>query len=657
MEFSPARLTRSPSPRTIARWMLICASLFPLGTPAVGETAGEPGVHPVAGPRMNSSRRLRMNNAIAAHKRHARALMDFPHVVASGAGLGLDGEPVIRVYCTSAPVGVLPPSLDGIPIQPVISGRFYALRGESCELSGDGLCEPAERWPLPVPAGVSVGHPAITAGTVGARVTDGSNVFLLSNNHVLANIDRAEFGDPILQPGSFDGGRSPEDAIAILTDAEPIHRCTPLSNGFLCSFTNTMDAAIALASPGALGPGTPEAPPAAETGYGRPSALLHSAYGVADVAGDEDLVDLVGTPVQKFGRTTGLTRGVVEIVNATVDVCYDDLCTIMARFVDQLVVSPPSFSDAGDSGSLIVSDDGTNRPVGLLFAGSSVGSIANRIDLVMNRFGIHFETRQALSAGVTPASVTAEWSMVSLPPGFDQPPVLLTALTSFLERDPATARVRNLDTSAFEVRIEEGQSLDPETAHVGESVAYLAVEPGPVADIGGGTIGEAGFVTVNQASAEQWHTLSFGNTYESPIALMSLTTSHGSHPAHVRIRNVTASSLEYQIEEWDYLDTRHVRERLAYLIVESGVHDIPGAGRLEAFSLPVDHRWVESRYATAFSHAPAVLSQSQTAHGLQAVVTRQDRVGTDSVRLRLQEEEGRGGAHRSESIGYVAIGR
>src|SRR6185312_2014289 len=46
------------------------------------------------------------------------------------------------------------------------------------------------------------------------------------------------------------------------------------------------------------------------------------------------------------------------------------------------------FSNGGDSGSLIVGDDANLNPVGLLFAGSSTITIANRIDLVLNRFGV-----------------------------------------------------------------------------------------------------------------------------------------------------------------------------------------------------------------------------------------------------------------------------
>src|SRR5256886_9583239 len=88
----------------------------------------------------------------------------------------------------------------------------------------------------PAPMGFSVGHPAITAGSIGARVTDGVNVYILSNNHVLANSNDASIGDPELQPGAYDGGAAPADQIATLAAFKAID----FSGG-----GNPIDAAIA----------------------------------------------------------------------------------------------------------------------------------------------------------------------------------------------------------------------------------------------------------------------------------------------------------------------------------------------------------------------------------------------------------------------------
>jgi len=226
--------------------------------------------------------------------------------------------------------------------------------------------------------GFSVGHPAITAGSIGARVVDGSgNVYILSNNHVLANSNDANIGDAALQPGPFDGGTT-ADQIGTLFAFQAID----FSGG-----NNTIDAAIALSSPGDLSNATP-----ADDGYGAPGGAIFG-----DANGDglfDDKAAMLNLNVQKYGRTTKLTHGQITGINVTVDVCYEVViifCIKSARFVDQLLIEPGTFSGGGDSGSLIVSDDVNRNPVGLLFAGSSTQTIANRIDLVLNQFGVHVD--------------------------------------------------------------------------------------------------------------------------------------------------------------------------------------------------------------------------------------------------------------------------
>ena len=94
----------------------------------------------------------------------------------------------------------------------------------------------------------------------------------------------------------------------------------------------------------------------------------------------------IGLRVQKCGRTTGLTKGRIYAVNATVNVSYGSR---VARFVNQIIITPGSFSAGGDSGSLIVVDSSGSdgrKAVGLLFAGSPSITIANPIGLVLSGF-------------------------------------------------------------------------------------------------------------------------------------------------------------------------------------------------------------------------------------------------------------------------------
>jgi hypothetical protein len=103
----------------------------------------------------------------------------------------------------------------------------------------------------------------------------------------------------------------------------------------------------------------------------------------------------VGLGVRKSGRTTGFTTGTIQTINTTVNVNYGSGCGT-GRFVGQVVITPGAFSDPGDSGSLILGGlDSANRrrPVGLLFAGSSTITVANRIADVLEALHVQVDTQ------------------------------------------------------------------------------------------------------------------------------------------------------------------------------------------------------------------------------------------------------------------------
>jgi hypothetical protein len=196
----------------------------------------------------------------------------------------------------------------------------------------------------PLLMGSSVGHYAITAGTIGAFVRRNGREerCVLSNNHVLADENRAELGDEVLQPGAADGGRQGADRIGALAAFVALDRAGP----------NTVDGAIAVVDEDL------EIDAAQVRGVGTLTGTV-AVEQVSDVA--------------KVGRTTGATSGTVtafEVDNVVVE--YD---SGRLRFDDQIEISgTPSaaFSQPGDSGSLIVTADG-RLAIGLLFAGSDQG--------------------------------------------------------------------------------------------------------------------------------------------------------------------------------------------------------------------------------------------------------------------------------------------
>ena len=232
--------------------------------------------------------------------------------------------------------------------------------------AGTSSGAPTDRWPRPVPIGVSIGHQDVTAGTLGCQVYQSSGChvqeFILSNNHVLANRNLALPYDLTAQPGPIDGGVLPTDGIAGLAQYEPII--------FTTTASNIMDAAIAYTSAKEVGRSTPP------DGYGTPRTT--------SVAASPNL------QVRKYGRTSRNTTGTVVAVDAIINVDYSNGT---ARFINQIIVmgdNDSPFSAAGDSGSLVVVANGADarRPVGLVFAGAGNVSAVNPIGPILSRFGI-----------------------------------------------------------------------------------------------------------------------------------------------------------------------------------------------------------------------------------------------------------------------------
>ncbi len=228
----------------------------------------------------------------------------------------------------------------------------------------------AVRWTQkqlrPLLIGASVGHHLVTAGSLGAfvRIKGEPSLHLLSNNHVLANENKAKKGDAILHPGALDSGVNPDDQIASLTTFKRLRKTA----------SNLMDAAIARLDDGI------EPSPDKLRGLGKLKGL------------GSDFLE-AGTPVAKIGRTTGLTRGRVtafELDNVVVGYGIGDL-----RFDNQIEIEGDglkAFSQGGDSGSLIVEE---GHAVALLFAGTKQGgqngqglTYANPLHPVLKAFKI-----------------------------------------------------------------------------------------------------------------------------------------------------------------------------------------------------------------------------------------------------------------------------
>jgi hypothetical protein len=202
-------------------------------------------------------------------------------------------------------------------------------------------------------------------GTLGSLVQDNSGrQYLLSNNHVLARSDQAAVGDTIIQPGLIDNNCVPYGDGPGTNPVGTLTGWLPLS-----SSTTNADAAIALVNNGAVD----TTGSILELGNRQADGSLAAAPpGTSSTNGKGEAAAL-GVTVAKSGRTTGLTCANISALNLDVNVDYYTNCAetkpyLTKTYTNQIAITGNQFSDAGDSGSLVV-DTANAEPVGLFFAG------------------------------------------------------------------------------------------------------------------------------------------------------------------------------------------------------------------------------------------------------------------------------------------------
>ncbi|HID54599.1 MAG TPA: hypothetical protein EYP41_21490 [Anaerolineae bacterium] len=286
----------------------------------------------------------------------------------------MTGQLAIRVHLTHkkpleelSESDLFPKEVDGVPVD--VIEATYGLQAAGETDWGDAQLEAAidgrNRRFDPVPLGVSIGSPRVTAGTLGAKVYDADtqDEMILSNWHVMVGSLQAQPGDPVWQPGRLDGGR-PADVIATISR----------------SILGPFDAAVCKV--------TGDRPVQDQTLEGR--AIKGAAK------------PRLGMRVWKSGRTTGLTEGFIDGIMMTVPLNYNaagvrQLQRVM-RIVPRPGAGPIEVSLGGDSGSIWV-DEASGLAVGLHFAGETGDApehaLANDIVAVIEHLNVLFPAQAA----------------------------------------------------------------------------------------------------------------------------------------------------------------------------------------------------------------------------------------------------------------------
>ncbi|UVS78982.1 DNA/RNA non-specific endonuclease [Actinokineospora sp. UTMC 2448] len=331
-----------------------------------------------------------------------------PNVTSIGIGNKVRGGERTDEVCVQFTVGAkvepealgdlatspLPESIEiaGVSVPTDVVERTYRPAFRVVEASPP---EPRKSRMDPVRPGVSIGHPRITCGTVGAVVYDRETgaPYLLSNWHVLHGLD-GELGDTVVQPGTHDDNRTEQNAVGVLARSH-------LGVAGDCAVVSV-------------------------SGRGIDPSVLDLDV-VPSELGDPEL----GDAVVKSGRTTGVTHGIVRRVDVLAKLDYGG--DIGTREIGGLEIGPDpdrraadgEISRGGDSGAAwLVAADGkpTGVLAGLHFAGEGGGdpdehALACLPKSVFDKLGITLDRPEVAETAI---GYDAEFLGVKVPvPGLD----------------------------------------------------------------------------------------------------------------------------------------------------------------------------------------------------------------------------------------------
>jgi hypothetical protein len=331
---------------------------------------------------------MEIDAALQAMQQNLDQILRRANVVACGVGYkvtgeGPTGEPAVVVSVTKkVPAAQLsendlvPKVIDGAKTDVLETGVIRA------------FLDHRSRWRPTIPPGVSMGHIGVGAGTFGCLVRKRGETFILSNNHVLADVNAGQPGDAILQPASLDGGTA-DDKVAALASYVPIDFGDKEPT---CDLVRTVENTFNLAAK-AVGSSHRLSSYQATDGVNHVDAALARPLTPGQFSAEILEIGIpkgvraatLGTAVKKSGRTTGFTRGQIIQIAVTMQVSYGGR---MATFTGQLMAG--AMSAPGDSGSAVLDEEG--YVVGLLFAGSDTVTMINPIQAVIDALGVEIVT-------------------------------------------------------------------------------------------------------------------------------------------------------------------------------------------------------------------------------------------------------------------------
>ncbi|WP_299916888.1 M10 family metallopeptidase C-terminal domain-containing protein [uncultured Roseobacter sp.] len=324
-----------------------------------------------------------------------------------------------------------------------------------------------------------------------------------------------------------------------------------------------------------------------------------------------------------------LLQNAIEVIGEGIDLVYD---TIESLQFSDVTYSFSDILNLFDNAAPVARNDAATVDEG---ATLTLNVLANDTDADLDPLTITAVEGQAIATGgsvdlASGASVTLKSN----------------GTLEYVQNDVFDALMDGeTDTESFSYTVSDGNGgTDDATVSVTiEGVGSVAATP----------IGQSGTVTVVQDNSDQWHTVTFSAVIENAVVVMGPMTFNGVQPGTTRVRDVTDTGFQFQIDEWNYLDGGHIEESIGWLAVSEGSHTLAGGQTIVAGTQDIGTDFTEISFGETLGEAVA-LAEVTTFNGSDAVTTRIKNVDDSGFEVQLQEEEAEG-PHVIETVSWIAI--
>jgi hypothetical protein len=236
-------------------------------------------------------------------------------------------------------------------------------------------------------------------------------------------------------------------------------------------------------------------------------------------------------------------------------------------------------------------------------------------------------------------------------------PVVVAGPLSLNGVHPAVVRINNVDSTGFDIRIQEWPYLDG--SHVTESVSYMVMERGSYILADGTRIEASTFTTAGTYNEQA---VLFEQSYNHvPVVVSSVLSFSGTETVVPRLSNINTEGFGFRLQTQEAdRPAAPGAETIAYIAWEptSGIlngvsYEISTSGDVvtDAFKLLT--------FTIPLNQAPVFIADMQSFNGGDTAWIRRRNKKTTSIQVQIDEEQSSNQevGHVAENIGYILLSR